>query len=81
MRHYVYRLRSQSHPSFEYTGCTGNLKGRLSQHNSGQVASTRSFRPLLLLFYAAFDTKSRAYAFERYLKTGSGKAFARKRLW
>lgn len=79
--HYVYRLRSHSHPAFEYTGCTSDLRGRLFHHNSGQVKSTSQYRPLLLLFYAAFENKSRAYAFERYLKTGSGKAFARKRLW
>ncbi|MGC9452962.1 MAG: GIY-YIG nuclease family protein [Oceanipulchritudo sp.] len=78
---YVYRLASKTDPNFYYTGCTGNLKCRLRQHNAGDVRSTRLKRPYRLVFYAAFPSRQRALAFEAYLKTGSGHAFARKRLW
>jgi len=79
--HYVYRLRSERFPKQEYTGSTGNLRNRLRQHNVGQNASTAPYRPWRLTFYAAFESSAPARAFERYLKTGSAKAFARKRLW
>ncbi|MEM0967024.1 MAG: GIY-YIG nuclease family protein [Verrucomicrobiota bacterium] len=78
---YVYRIQSRKSPSFGYTGYTTNLKQRLAQHNSGEVASTSRFAPFGLVFYAAFPDKRTGRNFEDYLKTGSGKAFARKRLW
>lgn len=78
---YVYRLRSQSNPGFSYTGYTTDLKRRLTEHNGGQVTSTAKHAPYDLIFYAAFDDARTARDFEDYLKTGSGKAFARKRLW
>jgi len=79
--HYVYRLRSERYPDQKYTGYSGDLKRRVRQHNSGQNTSTAPFRPWRLVFYAAFESETAARAFERYLKTGSGKAFAGKRLW
>jgi putative endonuclease len=78
--HYVYRLRSGRFPNQECTGSTNDLKNRLRQHNLGQNISTAPFRPWRLTFYAAFESPTTARAFERYLKTGSGKAFARNRL-
>ncbi len=78
---YVYRVRSKITPSFSYTGYTTDLKRRFAEHNRGQVASTAKFAPYDLIFYAAFDSARAARNFEDYLKTGSGKAFARKRLW
>ena len=79
--HYVYRLHSERLLNQEYTGSTNDLKDRLRQHNLGQNISTAPFRPWRLTFYAAFESPATARAFEQYLKTGSGKAFGRKRLW
>jgi putative endonuclease len=79
--HYVYRLRSERFLNQEYTGSTNDLKNRLRQHNLGQNPSTAPYCPWRLRFYAAFESPVTARDFERYLKTGSGKAFARKRLW
>lgn len=79
--YYVYQLRSISNPSRRYIGFTENLKQRLSDHNTGKNASTAAFRPWQLIGYHAFDDKSRAMAFERYLKSGSGHAFASRHLW
>jgi len=77
---YAYILRSEKVPEFLYHGFTTDLKSRLAVHNAGGNVSTREMRPWKLAWYGAFETEDDARAFERYLKTSSGKAFARKRL-
>ncbi len=79
--HYVYLLRSQSSPNQTYIGCTSDLKDRLKTHNAGGSPHTSKYVPWALVTYIAFDGKRKAMDFEAYLKTGSGQAFARKRLW
>ena len=79
--HYVYLLESESTPDKRYTGYTDDLRQRVADHNAGKNVSTAPFRPWQLRTYLAFSTKVHALAFERYLKSGSGHAFARKRLW
>lgn len=63
-----------------YTGCTSNLSRRLRQHNSGESTYTSTRRPVTLITYITLTDKYKAYKFEKYLKSGSGHAFARKRL-
>ena len=77
--HYVYILWSSKSRNYYY-GSTRNLKQRFEQHNSGSSKATAPFRPWKLLWYAGFEDKAIAEDFERYLKSGSGKAFAYKRL-
>ncbi|MBL0161385.1 MAG: GIY-YIG nuclease family protein [Bryobacterales bacterium] len=79
--HYVYLLRSQSHPEERYVGMTSDLKARLQRHNQGGVPHTSKFRPWTLETYLAFSTRQQAAEFEHYLKSGSGHAFANRRLW
>ena len=79
--HYVYLLESESAPNRRYTGYTNDLRQRVAEHNIGKNVSTAPFRPWQLRTYLAFSSKARALAFERYLKSGSGHAFAKKRLW
>jgi predicted GIY-YIG superfamily endonuclease len=79
--YYVYRIRSLKHPKRDYTGFTSDLKARLSHHNEGCCDYTRPFRPWKVVWYSAFETEEKALEFERYLKSGSGSAFAKKRLW
>ena len=79
--HYVYRIRSERYPDREYTGFTSNLRERLWHHNGGCCDYTRAFRPWKLVWYSAFETEQKARDFERYLKSGSGQAFAKKRFW
>ena len=62
-----------------YTGYTANLKERLKRHHRGDVSYTSSRLPIQLITYIAFSDKYKALAFEKYLKSGSGKAFANKR--
>lgn len=77
--HYVYIIQSIKDESF-YTGNTKNLQRRLSEHNRGLTLSTKTKIPYRFVWYCAFIQESKAILFEKYLKTGSGIAFARKRL-
>jgi predicted GIY-YIG superfamily endonuclease len=77
---YVYLLRSESDPTRVYVGITDHLDHRLSEHNAGKAKHTSKYRPWRIETYLAFTDHQMAVAFERYLKTSSGIAFARKRL-
>ena len=79
--YYVYMLRSIPYPNQTYIGFTENLKSRLTAHKKGQSPHTSRYKPWELATYLAFKDRSRALAFEKYLKSHSGKAFANKRLW
>jgi putative endonuclease len=74
-------IESVSAQGERYLGMTSNLKQRLQEHNAGKSSHTSKFKPWKLTAYIAFTDRSKAEAFERYLKSGSGHAFARKRLW
>ncbi|HEY5723309.1 MAG TPA: GIY-YIG nuclease family protein [Allosphingosinicella sp.] len=77
---YVYILQSLSHPEQTYTGLCTDVAGRLAAHNTGQSPHTSKYRPWRLLSYHYFERSETAAAFERYLKSGSGRAFWQKRL-
>jgi len=77
--YYCYILLSSKSHIF-YFGSSRNLKVRLKLHNQGKVLSTKPHIPWKLVWYAGFNTEKEARDFELYLKTGSGKAFAYKRL-
>ncbi len=79
--HHVYLIESESILGKRYIGYSEDLRQRMVDHNAGKNVSTAPFRPWRLRTYLAFATKSQALAFERYLKFGSGHAFASKRLW
>jgi putative endonuclease len=76
-----YLLQSERFPDQRYIGVTADLKQRIPDHNAGKSPHTSKFVPWRLETYLAFSNKEKAVAFERYLKSGSGHAFARKRLW
>ncbi|HEX9809023.1 MAG TPA: GIY-YIG nuclease family protein [Alphaproteobacteria bacterium] len=63
-----------------YVGSTNDLRHRFDSHKRGQVASTKSYLPVTLRSYVAVPTERHARDLERYFKSGSGKAFAKKRL-
>jgi predicted GIY-YIG superfamily endonuclease len=77
--HYVYIIKSLRDGS-HYTGTTINLRRRLYEHNEGMSPPTKGRIPYHLVWYSAFTDEQIAIQFEKYLKTGSGIAFARKRL-
>jgi putative endonuclease len=78
---YVYLINSLNFPDQKYIGCTDNLTERLETHNSGGSIHTRSYRPWKLVMYLGFQQRETAYEFEKYLKSGAGRAFAKKRFW
>ena len=77
---YVYILKSLEHSERYYVGVTSNLRLRLQKHNAGEVRHTSKFLPWTIKTYLAFSDEQQAFAFEKYLKSASGRAFARKRL-
>ena len=80
MKH-VYRIQSLANPSQKYTGLTDDLEARLAKHNEGGSPHTSQYHPWRLVASIGFDNDQKAMSFERYLKSGSGRAFAAKHLW
>jgi predicted GIY-YIG superfamily endonuclease len=75
-RRSVYLLRSETNPSRHYVGLTSDLTRRLASHNAGLSVHTARARPWRLLVSISFADEATAARFERYLKSGSGRAFA-----
>ncbi|MDP3729691.1 MAG: GIY-YIG nuclease family protein [bacterium] len=74
--HYVYVIKCRDDTT--YVGCTNDFDRRLIEHQNGEVESTKNKRPIELICYTAFQNKYLAYNFEKYLKSGSGRAFLGK---
>jgi len=79
--YYVYLIRSKSNPDKTYIGYTTDLDERLKRHNEGRSFHTKENLPWVLVASISLDSKAKALSLERYLKVGSGHAFAKKRLW
>ncbi len=75
--YYVYSLNCKDG---YYVGCTDNIEERLQRHQKGQVPATVNRLPISLEFYFNIDNKYKAFEFEKYLKSGSGRAFINKHL-
>ena len=78
---YVYLLRSEAEPAETYVGVTQDLRRRLGEHNAAKSPHTRKYDPWNLVTYIGFADRVKAEQLERYLKTGSGRAFAKRHLW
>lgn len=78
--HTVYILKSLKFPERVYVGITEDVKRRLEKHNNGDSTYTKRYAPWDLKTTISFRDKKRAEAFERYLKSGSGFAFLKRRL-
>ncbi len=77
---YVYIIRSIICHEKIYIGITANPKKRIKEHNEGKSPHTSKFRLWKLITYIAFTDEQKAFAFEKYLKSGSGRVFTKKRL-
>ena len=75
---YVYILQCSN--GDYYKGCTNNIERRFAQHQHAEVISTRDCLPVTLIGYTTFRNQQKAYAYEKYLKSGSGRAFLNKHL-
>ena len=77
--YYVYIIQSEKDGS-RYVGSTADLKRRIQEHNRDDAKYTSSKTPYSVIWYCAFKTKKKSIEFEKYLKHGSGHAFAKKHL-
>jgi len=75
---YVYLIESVNLRQQHYVGLTHDLKQRLADHNEGKSPHTRKFKPWVLIAYTAFAEEEAAQAYEKYLKSGSGKTFLKR---
>jgi predicted GIY-YIG superfamily endonuclease len=78
---HTYVIESLSYPGQIYIGHTADLRQRLADHNAGKCPHTSKFRPWKIKLYVAYETIEQAQHFERYLKSGSGHAFAKRHFW
>ena len=76
---YVYILESKDGEHW-YIGCTDNLDRRLKEHNEGDGFHTQKHAPWKIKNAISFQDKKKAFLFEKYLKTQSGRAFTKKYL-
>lgn len=79
--YYVYLLRSIKFHRQTYIGFSEDVAARLKEHNRGGSIHAGKYRPWKLVSYHAFTDIKKAKAFEAYLKSGSGRAFAKRHLW
>ena len=77
--YYVYILKSST-KQFTYTGLTKNLQKRYKEHQEEKCPVTKPYLPIKIIWYCAFVDKLKAAYFEKYLKSGSGRAFLNKHL-
>jgi len=78
---YVYLLEDSRTEQHRYVGVTSDLKRRFAEHNTGKSPHKAKFGPWRIVTYVAFSHESKAAEFERYLKSGSGHAFANRHFW
>ena len=78
MKYFVYILKSISQPEQSYVGITTDLERRLQKHNEGGSPHTSKYKPWEIKVSVTFTNKIKAYAFEKYLKSHSGRAFTSK---
>ena len=78
---WVYLIQSNLYPAQRYIGHTINLQKRLEAHEFGNCPATAPYRPWQLVVAIVFNGELKAVNFEKYLKSGSGRAFANTRLW
>ena len=77
-KHFVYILRSEVDPARHYVGLTADVAQRVAGHNAGQSIHTASRRPWTFVVSIEFQEEPLAARFEHYLKSGSGRAFAKR---
>ncbi|MGE5357832.1 MAG: GIY-YIG nuclease family protein [Bacteroidales bacterium] len=79
-KRFVYILRSDCDPDRHYTGITADPDRRIEWHNHGPCGYTTDYRPWSFVVVMEFPTEQAAVRFEQYLKSGSGRAFAKRHL-
>jgi len=75
---FVYLIQSERYSDKYYTGITEDIKKRMTDHNTGKSLHTSKYKPWKLIAYTAFADEHNVFEFEKYLKSGSGRAFSAK---
>ncbi len=78
---YVYLIQSIPCPDKRYVGIATDLNKRLKEHDVGKSPHTANFKPWKVVVAVRFANNHRADTFEKYLKSGSGHAFAQRHFW
>jgi len=78
--HYTYILKSINYPK-TYVGISGDIDSRLIEHNAGKTKSTKSFAPYVILYFEVFNTRIEARNREKYLKSGAGRAWIKRKFF
>lgn len=78
VKRFVYVLQSVSQPDRQFVESTANVSARVASHNAGHSPLTASCRPWRLVTVVQFGTETSALRFEKFLKTGAGRALARQ---
>src|SRR5262245_35950396 len=77
-KRFVYVLKNRETVPRYYVGLTNDVAARLTWHNTGHGSHTNKHRPWDVHVVVAFSNEEQAIRFERYLKSGSGRAFAKR---
>ncbi len=78
VKRFVYVLQSVPQPDRQFVESTANVPARVASHNAGHSPLTAACRPWRLVTVVQFGTESAALRFEKFLKTGAGRALARQ---
>jgi putative endonuclease len=78
---WVYLLKSIPYPKQHYIGPADQMEERLAAHNAGKSKYTSKFKPWKVVVALRFEDDQKAFAFECYLKFGSGHSFANRHFW
>ena len=61
-----------------YTGCTRDVEKRIREHHEGKIQFTKSRLPVRVMVMIRFVDRLKAFQFEKYLKSGSGRSFLKR---
>jgi len=78
---YVYIIQSILKTDKRYIGLAYDVERRLKEHNTGKSIHTNKHKPWKIIAQFGFADEQKAFDFERYLKHGSGHAFAKRHFW
>jgi putative endonuclease len=70
----VYAIKSKTR-NYIYVDMTNDLERRIEEHHRGENTSTKAYRPFVLIYFQAYNTRIEARIREKYLKSGIGKEF------
>ncbi len=77
---YVCVICSITHRKRYYIGFTENIDQCIKEHNEGKSLHTAKYGPWEIAVYLTVPSKTKALDLERYLKSGSGRAFLQRHI-